>query len=177
MSHHPQSERNTIQLDERLQMAEMVALAADLTRQILDADPARLAHSRAAARCAEFLTLAVQPECAPLLVTAAWLHTWATPSACVTPDSIRSMAPGTYRPSAGCRLTDVEPDAGGHAWGHVNNSAHAAARWVHVRCRECTAEVAVTARVCSRCRAPNVGQPRQRLPTPWSVRSAMLRGG
>jgi hypothetical protein len=56
-------------------MAEMVALAADLTRQILDSDPARLAHSQAAARRAEFLTIAVQPECAPLLVAAAWLHT------------------------------------------------------------------------------------------------------
>jgi DivIVA domain-containing protein len=30
---------------------------------------------------------------------------------------------------------------------------------VQMRCRECTAEVAVTARVCSRCGAPIVGQP------------------
>ena len=28
-----------------------------------------------------------------------------------------------------------------------------------MRCRECAAEVAVTARVCSRCGAPIVGQP------------------
>ena len=30
---------------------------------------------------------------------------------------------------------------------------------VQMRCRECAAEVAVTARVCSRCGAPIVGQP------------------
>jgi hypothetical protein len=52
----------------------MVATAADLTRHILDSDPARLAHSQAAARRAELLTLAVEPEHAPLLVAAAWLH-------------------------------------------------------------------------------------------------------
>ena len=34
-----------------------------------------------------------------------------------------------------------------------------AAGWVQMRCRECTAEVAVTARVCPRCGAPIVGQP------------------
>jgi DivIVA domain-containing protein len=34
-----------------------------------------------------------------------------------------------------------------------------AAGWVHMRCRECAVEVAVTARVCSRCGAPIVGQP------------------
>jgi DivIVA domain-containing protein len=34
-----------------------------------------------------------------------------------------------------------------------------AAGWVQMRCRECAAEVAVTARVCSRCGAPIVGQP------------------
>ena len=33
-----------------------------------------------------------------------------------------------------------------------------AAGWVQMRCRECAAEVAVTARVCSGCGAPNVGQ-------------------
>jgi hypothetical protein len=31
--------------------------------------------------------------------------------------------------------------------------------WVQMRCRECGAEVAVTARVCSGCGAPIVGQP------------------
>ena len=31
--------------------------------------------------------------------------------------------------------------------------------WVQMRCRECAAEVAVTARVCSGCGAPIVGQP------------------
>ncbi len=34
-----------------------------------------------------------------------------------------------------------------------------AAGWVQMTCRECAAEVAVTARVCSRCGAPIVGQP------------------
>jgi hypothetical protein len=34
-----------------------------------------------------------------------------------------------------------------------------AAGWVQMRCRECAAEVAATARVCSRCGAPIVGQP------------------
>ena len=34
-----------------------------------------------------------------------------------------------------------------------------AAGWVQMRCRECAAEVAVTARVCSACGAPIVGQP------------------
>jgi hypothetical protein len=74
VSHHLQAEKNTIQIDERLQMPQMVAIAADLTQHILDSDPDRLAHSKAAARRAEFLTLAVEPECAALLVAAAWLH-------------------------------------------------------------------------------------------------------
>ena len=74
MSHHLQAEKNTIQIDERLQMPQMVAIAADLAQHILDSDPDRLAHSKAAARRAEFLTLAVEPECAALLVAAAWLH-------------------------------------------------------------------------------------------------------
>ena len=34
-----------------------------------------------------------------------------------------------------------------------------AAGWVPMRCRECAAEVAAAARVCSRCGAPIVGQP------------------
>jgi len=69
-----QAEKNTIQIDEPLQMPHMVAVAADLTQYILDSDPDRLAHSRAVARRAEFLALAVEPESAPLLVAAAWLH-------------------------------------------------------------------------------------------------------
>jgi hypothetical protein len=74
MSHHLQAEKNTIQIDKRLQNPQMVAIAADLTQHILDSDPDRLAHSKAAARRAEFLTLTVEPECAALLVAAAWLH-------------------------------------------------------------------------------------------------------
>ncbi len=74
MSHRLQAEENAIQTDERLQLPQMVAVAADLTRYLLDSDPDRLAHSQAVARRAEFLTLAVQPEYAPLLVAAAWLH-------------------------------------------------------------------------------------------------------
>ncbi len=38
--------------------------------------------------------------------------------------------------------------------------SHSVRRWlVQMRCRECAAEVGVTARVCSRCGAPIVGQP------------------
>jgi hypothetical protein len=74
VSHHLQAEKNAIQTDERLQLPQMVAVAADLTHDILDSDPDRLAHSKAAARRAEFLTLTVEPECAALLVAAAWLH-------------------------------------------------------------------------------------------------------
>jgi hypothetical protein len=74
VSHHLQAEKNAIQTDERLQNPQMVAIAADLTQHILDSDPDRLAHSKAAARRAEFLTLTVEPECAALLVAAAWLH-------------------------------------------------------------------------------------------------------
>ena len=74
MSRHLQAEKNAIQTDERLQNPQMVAIAADLTQHILDSDPDRLAHSKAAARRAEFLTLTVEPECAALLVAAAWLH-------------------------------------------------------------------------------------------------------
>jgi hypothetical protein len=74
VSRHLQAEKNAIQTDERLQNPQMVAIAADLTQHILDSDPDRLAHSKAAARRAEFLTLTVEPECAALLVAAAWLH-------------------------------------------------------------------------------------------------------
>jgi HD superfamily phosphodiesterase len=42
--------------------------------QLLGSDPDRLAHSKAAAQRTEFLTLAVHPERAALLVAAAWLH-------------------------------------------------------------------------------------------------------
>jgi len=74
VSHRLQAEKNAIQTDERLQLPQMVAVAADLTHDILDSDPDRLAHSKAAARRAEVLTLTVAPEYAPLLVAAAWLH-------------------------------------------------------------------------------------------------------
>ena len=55
-----------------------------------------------------------------------------------------------------------------------------AAGWVQMRCRECAAEVAVTARVCSGCGAPIVGSRRwwrtRRWRTEWSPRSATPRG-
>ena len=41
----------------------------------------------------------------------------------------------------------------------VRSLCASAAGWVQMRCRECAAEVAVTARACSRCGAPIVGQP------------------
>ena len=67
------AEENAIRTDERLQLPQMVAVAADLTRYLLDSDPDRLAHSQAVARRAEVLNLAVEPKYAPLLVAAAWL--------------------------------------------------------------------------------------------------------
>jgi HD domain len=74
VSHHLQAEKNAVQIDGRLQMPQVVAVAADLTHEILDSDPDRLAHSQAVARRAEFLTPTVEPKYAPLLVAAAWLH-------------------------------------------------------------------------------------------------------
>ena len=53
MSHRLQAEENAIQTDERLQLPQMVAVAADLTRYLLDSDPDRLAHSQAVARRGE----------------------------------------------------------------------------------------------------------------------------
>jgi hypothetical protein len=70
---HSQHERAD-NLDERLQTPKMVEVAADLTRNLLDSNPDRLAHSQAVARRAELLTLAVDPQSTPLLVAAGWLH-------------------------------------------------------------------------------------------------------
>jgi putative nucleotidyltransferase with HDIG domain len=64
----------TDQIDRRLQTPQIVAVAARLTRHILDAVPDRLTHSQAVAGRAEFFTLTVAPEDADLLVAAAWLH-------------------------------------------------------------------------------------------------------
>jgi hypothetical protein len=81
MSNHLKSEKPTplkteksSEIEERLQAPQMVAAAADLTRYILEAAPDRLSHSQGVARRARFLTLTVEPPCAPLLVAAAWLH-------------------------------------------------------------------------------------------------------
>ena len=52
----------------------IVAAAADLTRHILRGDPKRLTHSRAVARQAEFFAPTIDPDFAPLLVAAAWVH-------------------------------------------------------------------------------------------------------
>jgi hypothetical protein len=73
VSNHLQPEKMD-KVDERLQTPQMVGVAADLTRYMLDSNPDRLAHSQATARRAELLTVAVDPECALLLVAAAWLH-------------------------------------------------------------------------------------------------------
>jgi putative nucleotidyltransferase with HDIG domain len=73
VSSHLQAEKMT-EVDPGLQTPRIVEIAADLTLHILDSDPDRLAHSQAAARRAESLTLAVDPEDAPLLIAAAWLH-------------------------------------------------------------------------------------------------------
>jgi HD domain len=73
MSNHLQTD-NTSKIEERLQTPQLVAAAADLTHDILDAVPDRLAHSRGVAHRAHFLTLTVEPHQARLLVAAAWLH-------------------------------------------------------------------------------------------------------
>ena len=73
MSNHLQTD-NRSKIEERLQTPQMVAAAADLTHDILDAVPDRLAHSEGVARRAQFLTLTVEPHQARLLVAAAWLH-------------------------------------------------------------------------------------------------------
>jgi HD superfamily phosphodiesterase len=71
---------NHLQTDKRSKRAkrprtpQIVAAAADQTRYILDSDPGRLAHSQGVARRAQFLTLTVDPQDAPLLVAATWLH-------------------------------------------------------------------------------------------------------
>jgi hypothetical protein len=57
VSHHLQAEENAIQTDDRLQLPQVVAVAADLTRYLLDSDSDRLAHSQAVARRAEVLNL------------------------------------------------------------------------------------------------------------------------
>ena len=59
-------------VDERLQTPQMIGVAADLTRYMLDSNPDRRAHSQATARRAELLTVAVDPECALPSVAAAW---------------------------------------------------------------------------------------------------------
>jgi hypothetical protein len=59
---------NRSKIEERLQMPRIVAAAADLTHYILDAVPDRLSHSQGVARRAQFLTLAVEPHQARVLV-------------------------------------------------------------------------------------------------------------
>ena len=53
MSHHLQAEVNPIQTDERLQLPQMVALAADVTRYYLDSDPDRLAQPDESFHCSQ----------------------------------------------------------------------------------------------------------------------------
>jgi hypothetical protein len=52
---------------------------------------------------------------------------------------------------------DIQREQVAKRYGVVSLCASAAG-WVRMRCRECAAEVAVTARVCSGCGAPIVGQ-------------------
>ena len=73
MSNHLQTD-NKSKIEERLQTPQTVAVAADLTRHILDAVPDRFAHSQGVARRAQLLTFTVEPNQARLLVAAAWLH-------------------------------------------------------------------------------------------------------
>jgi HD domain len=73
VSNHPQTDKSS-EFEKRLQTPQMVAAAADLAQHILGSDSNRWAHSQGVARRAQFLTLAVEPHCVPLLVAAAWVH-------------------------------------------------------------------------------------------------------
>src|SRR5262245_5351761 len=57
--------QRTSQTDQQPEMAKIVAVAADLTCRIFDADPDRLRHSQAIALQAEFFSLTVDPASAP----------------------------------------------------------------------------------------------------------------
>ena len=70
---------------------------------------------------------------------------------------------------------DIQREQVAKRYGVVSLCA-SAAWWVQMRCRECAAEVAVTARVCSGCGAPIVGQPSVVAWTRWSPRSADAAG-
>ena len=63
-----------IHVDQRLQTAQVVDAAADLSEYLLSQRSERLRHSEAVALRAEQLVAAVDPAEAPLLVAAAWLH-------------------------------------------------------------------------------------------------------
>ena len=70
----PPTEQPVESGDPRLRTPQVVDEASDLAGYLLQANPERLRHSEAVARRAEFLTLAVDDQDAPLLVAAAWLH-------------------------------------------------------------------------------------------------------
>jgi DivIVA domain-containing protein len=72
---------------------------------------------------------------------------------------LQSASPSSSKSSPLERGTiDIQREQVAKRYGVVSLCASAAG-WVQMRCRECTAEVAVTARVCSGCGAPIVGQP------------------
>jgi putative nucleotidyltransferase with HDIG domain len=73
MPNHLQLEK-TDQVDQRIETPQMVEMAADIARYLLDSNPERLAHSQGVARRAELLSVAVDPHDSLLLVAAAWLH-------------------------------------------------------------------------------------------------------
>jgi hypothetical protein len=77
VSNHLQTD-NRSKIEARLQTPQLVVAAADLTHDILDAVPDRLAHSRGVAHRAQFLTVTVEPHQARLLVAAACYMTSAT---------------------------------------------------------------------------------------------------
>jgi len=60
--------------DVRLQTPQVVDLAEDLARYVLQEHPERIEHTEGVAERAKLLTAAVPDAEAPLLVAAAWLH-------------------------------------------------------------------------------------------------------
>jgi HD superfamily phosphodiesterase len=102
VSNHPQTDKRT-EIQERLHRPQIVAAAADLAQDILGDDPNRSAHSEGVARRAHFLTLTVEPQYAPLLLAAAWLHDIGYAPDLRRPASTPSMALAICAPPAGHR--------------------------------------------------------------------------
>jgi hypothetical protein len=93
----------------------------------------------------------VPPACIYYAVSCVWMRRWQgpTPERIAVAIEVKSLERGNI---------DISARTARQSYGVVSLCASAAG-WVQMRCRECAAEVAVTARVCSGCGAPIVGQP------------------